>query len=829
MHHPATEEITLRDVLGEAARRGDRETVDLAVRSVRYWAMRLRLADPGLVEQDLALATDPESAALAQVLRHSRHLLRSPDEPWQSAAATLLLLLEGVPELAAVVAETEGGLDQPWLRTVRPLPRTVEAVPVQTLAIGGSLTALAVADDGKLIVAGHEDGSVSMWGVPRGDLLATSPGHASYVRQIVVSPDASSVVSCGVHDVQIWHPAAGSRVTVPLGDSPLTALAVHPDGSCFVVANGPNVRFFDYAGRPVPLRRPFVGALLDRLLGSMARFRAGGPPILPPLALALVFLVLLTAAVPVGIPQDLAVPIGIALYILLSLAAFLRTSVNLRSPRNLSDLLGGFMFQSLCFAPDGKLLATVERSGRVQVWCASTGRLRRSFHHKVHRSLSSIAFDPAGTRLAVVDNRSDLTIWDPTTGRVLLTERNGTAAVRTSVSWSPDGSWLAYGADHSVRVRRLAEAGDSLTATTSSSIRLSSGTLSTALIRSGRFLLTAGDLGASIKLWDHRSLHEQTGEGPDNQWVRGVAYHLDGAWLALASEAGGTFLLTRQGTEIARFPEESAVVHGVATAPDGSWVATGDWDGTVRRWDGEGRLLSEFRDRSRGPYRIFSLTVSAAGHVTAGCDDGRIRVWDADGCLEALFDAAVRNEAQGSDLPHPSVSAAVHAFGEAMLASTRGDGTVQIHDLGATGPPEILRSRRADGTALAPEDGSFTCLATTPDGRTLAAGHWSGEVSFWEIGSATLAPPMAVHRSVVRDLAYSPCGSMLLTIGATNEMKIWDLASRTCILSVRLEGFLVCCAWSPAGNQIAIGSSAGVFQLSLRFPETLVHPTRESS
>ncbi|RSN98491.1 hypothetical protein DMH26_18490 [Streptomyces sp. WAC 05379] len=818
VNHPATEEIMLRNVLGDAARRGDWETVELAARSVRYWAMRLRLGDPGRVEQDLSLVTGPDSSVLAQVIRQGRHLLRSPDAPWQSAAAGLLLRLEEVPSLASIVEETEAILDRPWLRAIRALPRTTEAVPVQTLSIAGPLRSMVVAEDGNLIVSGHEDGSISVWGVPQGDLRAVSPGHASFVGQVAVSPDAARVVSTDFEELQIWDPATGSRMKIPLTGGPLVALGAHPDGSRFAVADGPSVRFFDYEGQLVPLRQPFVSTLLDRLLGSMARFKDGRTtPALPPLALGLVLLWTLLAIGLAGIPGDTAVFTAAGLFSLLHFALFGRLRLNLRWPRNLAHVLLS-SFHSLCFAPEGHVLATAEHGGRVRLWCTTSGRLLKTFREKIHGTWSTLAFNPAGIHLAVVDGDSNLTIWDTRSGTVLLNERNDVAAAGTSISWSPDGTWLAYGADHSVRVRQLAVVDGTLTATRSSAIRLPSGTTTIALVQSGQLLLTAGDTGASIRLWDYQNLREQTGEGRDDRWVRAVAYHPEGDWLALASEADRTLLLSPKGIEIARLPQDSAVVHGIATAPDGSWAATGDWDGMIRLWSPEGQLISEFGDHSQGPHRIYALTVSATGQLAAACSDGKVRVWNTNGRLESCFEANIKNDDREIDFSRPPTVSTLLAFGDGLLATTGGDETIEIHRLDSSEPPKTLHSLRADGTALVPADGSFTCLAHSPHGRSLAAGHWNGEVSLWELDSGALAPRLVTGMESVQGLAYSPCGSLLLTIGGNNQLKIWDLTSRMCLLAVRLEGSLLSCAWSPAGDQIACGGSSGVFHFRLRFP-----------
>jgi WD40 repeat protein len=104
------------------------------------------------------------------------------------------------------------------------------------------------------------------------------------------------------------------------------------------------------------------------------------------------------------------------------------------------------------------------------------------------------------------------------------------------------------------------------------------------------------------------------------------------------------------------------------------------------------------------------------------------------------------------------------------------------------------------------------CMALDPTGKMLATGTLDGKVMLWSLAAATREKVLSAHHLLVKDLAFSPDGRVLATVGGLDRtLKLWDARSgkEQAAHAINLD-WLNCVAFSPDGKQLAVGG--GTFQ-----------------
>jgi WD40 repeat protein/class 3 adenylate cyclase len=623
---------------------------------------------PDQITTSLSAAADG-ARAIVHTAPHVATLTRPPEPRQQEPIRTLRI----VPETTTWIRRladlgTLGARALAWATDGRHLaaagPEGVHLYDAATLQERHFLpapgcTCVAFTADGQMLAAGAEDGAIRLWRMT-GLLVHTLSGHAGVVRGVAFAPDGRVLASAGEdRAVRLWRVADGLTTHLLLGHTDrVTGVAFAPTGTILVSSA---------EDKTLRLWRTADGILLRTMEGHTA---------------------------------------GVL---------------------------------CVAFAPDGQTLASgggaYDRT--VRLWRVTDGTVVRTLFGSQRRvleghtgAITSLAWAPDGQTLASGAADRSIRLWNPAAG-VFIRELVGHTDVVSGLAWAPDGQTLASGAEGSAgpSIRLWQPATGTFLRAREGHV----GAVTSLAFAADGSVVASGSMDETVRLWHvaDGTLIRTLGRHSGTIWA--VAFAPNGQTLAATAASAIWLWRVADGTRTRILEGHRYRVTSLAWAPDGQVLASGSWDGTVRLWPatplprpaGKGRGTTPVS--ADEPLRIFDarpgnvncIAFSPDGTaIAAGSQDGTVRLWRvADGTLLLSLTTHLGE-----------VRSLAFAPNSPIVASADEHGSVRLWSPGDGRPLAELDAGADD----------LTGLAFTPDGQVLVAAPATGAICLWSMANGQL-------------------------------------------------------------------------------------------
>ncbi|AFY55093.1 WD40 repeat-containing protein [Rivularia sp. PCC 7116] len=240
-----------------------------------------------------------------------------------------------------------------------------------------------------------------------------------------------------------------------------------------------------------------------------------------------------------------------------------------------------------------------------------------------------------------------------------------------------------------------------------------------------------------------------------------VTFSPDGNKIASASFNGTVKLWDKNGKLLQTFKAHNSSINNVAFSPNSEIIASASTDTTVKLWDTSGKLLQILKGHTSG---VNGVAFSPNGKIIASAStDKTVKLWIKDGTLLRTLKGH-KNKVNGVAFSPDGT----------IIASASIDKTVKLWNTDGT----IINTLKGH-TANVNE------VLFSPDGTIIASASSDGTVKLWSTKNGSLLKSFELHDDIVSSISFSSDGKILASASFDKTIKLWSVKGGTLIQTIK--------------------------------------------